>query len=79
MTELTRGQQRSEYSKEYREAHKERLKELNKLLYNKKREKLLQKHNCTICHGCYVLSKKIRHESSKKHQAALEIRQHIEN
>ena len=45
MEPLAKGQRRSEYQRQYREKHKERLKELNEALYIKNHEKLFEKHD----------------------------------
>ena len=71
MEPLTRGQRRSEYQRQYREKHKEHLKELNEALYIKNYEQIFKKHDC-ICGGQYSLNHKARHEKSKRHQQALE-------
>ena len=65
MEPLTRGQRRSEYQRQYREKHKEHLKELNEALYIKNYEKLFKKHDC-ICGGQYSLNHKVRHEKKQK-------------
>ena len=71
MEPLTRGQKRTEYQRQYRESHKDHLKEL-KEAYNKTHyEKLYTSHACEVCGGSYSLHNKPRHERSKKHQNAL--------
>ena len=72
MEPTTRGQKRSEYQKQYRESHKEHIKELNDALYIKNYEKLYTATDCNICGGRYSLHSKPRHERCKKHQQALE-------
>ena len=46
MEPLTRGQRRSEYQRQYREKHKEHLKELNEALYIKNYETIFK--NMTV-------------------------------
>ena len=65
---------RREYMKQYREAHKEHLAELNRALWEKNKDKInerrSEKHECEICGGRYTTKHKPTHEKTKKHQAA---------
>ena len=76
MSELTSGQNRSEYQKQYREANQEHLHALNHTYWIENKETLSkkksQKFKCDICNGKYVLRHKLTHEKSQKHQKALD-------
>ena len=65
---------RREYMKQYREAHKEHLAELNRALWEKNKDKIneyrSEKKVCEICGGCYTVRHKATHEKSERHQAA---------
>ena len=76
MESVTRGQKRAGYMKEYRESHKEYLKELNKAIYEKNKEaiqaKRSEKFKCDVCGGCYTHSHRKCHEQTTLHQQALQ-------
>ena len=71
MESLTRGQQRTEYMREWREKNQEKKKELNTAWYEKNRERFLTKYTCDVCGRTGTIKNKERHEASKKHQEAL--------
>ena len=62
--------------KQYRENHKDRLKELNELYWERNKESINErrnaKHQCEICGGRYTTKHKIIHEQTKKHQSKLQ-------
>ena len=72
----TRVRDRREYMRQYRESHREHLKELNKAYWERNKESINErmntKHQCEICGGRYTTKHRNTHEHSKKHQKALE-------
>ena len=72
----TRVRDRREYMRQYRESHREHLKELNHTYWERNKESINErrntKHHCEICEGRYTMRHKHTHEHSKKHQRALE-------
>jgi len=74
MTEAP-AQDRKEYFKRYREAHREHLAALEHARWERKKEELKEirnaKHQCDICGGRFTMSNKSFHVKTKKHQAAL--------
>ena len=75
MESQTRGQKRASYMKEYREAHKEHLQELNRANYHQNKEarnaKRYEKFNCEICGGSYTHGHRKCHERTLLHQQAV--------
>ena len=75
MTELTRGQKRSEYQKLYREAHREQKQEYEKQYWILHKQEISEKRNkqvtCNICGSKYPLQHKADHERRTYHQEAL--------
>jgi len=54
------------YDKEYREDNKEKIKDYKKEYYEVNKEKINEKFNCD-CGGCYAFRNKARHLKTKKH------------
>ena len=73
MQQLTRGQQRKEYMKQYRENHKQHMRELDRVNYEKNKETIKEKRgvkcNCEVCGGNCTLRHKTTYEKTQKHQA----------